>query len=183
MTKDIQRIVLSVLGAFFALLLGISAKELTQIFPTEETSVEVPEGMVHVTRVVDGDTFKAEIKGEELTVRIIGIDTPESVDPRTTVECFGIEASKALEANIEGRNVILAFDESQGDVDKYGRLLRYVTNEEGVDVGEWLIKTGYAYEYTYNTPYERQEAYKSAQEFARDTGSGLWSSETCNGER
>jgi micrococcal nuclease len=76
-----------------------------------------------VTRVVDGDTVEAEIGGEEEDVRLIGVDTPESVTPGEPVECFGPRASGFSERLLEGKRVRLVFGEER--VDPYDRLLAY----------------------------------------------------------
>lgn len=128
-----------------------------------------------LVRVVDGDTIVVAIEEKQEIVRLIGINTPETVDPRSPVECFGKEASQALREKIgPGDGVVLSADESQAKRDRYGRLLRYVEKEEE-DIGEWLIKNGYAQEYTYKMPYSRQDEYKKSEQFAREEGRGLWS--------
>jgi len=77
-----------------------------------------------VTRVVDGDTFEARIGGETEDVRLIGVDTPETVKPGTPVQCYGPRASHFTHALLEGRTVRLVFGVERRDV--YGRLLAYV---------------------------------------------------------
>lgn len=125
--------------------------------------------------MVDGDTVKVMYEGEEVTIRVIGINTPETVDPRKPVECFGAEASQATKMFLpEGSQGTLTPDSTQDDQDKYGRLLRYITNEHGEDLGLYLISSGYAYEYTYRVPYERQAEYRAAQQEAEQAGAGLW---------
>src|SRR3989344_54776 len=76
---------------------------------------------VLVTQVVDGDTIKVSLQGEEKTVRFVGMDTPETVDPRRPVGCFGKEASNETKSLLTGKLVILQKDVS--DTDKYHRLL------------------------------------------------------------
>ncbi len=134
-----------------------------------------------VTRVVDGDTFKVMINGEEETVRVIGINTPETVDPRKDVECFGREASEFAKKTLVGQKVALVIDPTQDERDRYQRLLRYVTLVDGRDYGEVIISFGYAYEYTYIKPYEKQAVYKEIQAKAKNSGVGLWSSKSCSG--
>ncbi len=124
-----------------------------------------------VNRVVDGDTIKIDKIG---TVRLIGIDTPETVDPRKEVQCFGIEASNKAKELLEGNEVILELDPSQGDVDKYGRILAYVYLENGEMFNKIMIKEGYAHEYTYNTPYKYQAKFKELEQKARELKLGLW---------
>jgi micrococcal nuclease len=89
-----------------------------------------------VTRVVDGDTIEARIGGEIEDVRLIGVDTPETVKPGAPVECFGPQASRFAHRLLEGRRVRLVFGVERRD--DYGRLLAYVylgAAEEG-DPGE-----------------------------------------------
>ena len=134
-----------------------------------------------VSEVVDGDTIKVSISGKLESIRIIGIDTPETVDPRTTVQCFGREASAKAKELLTGQQVRLIADPTQGERDKYERLLRYVDRADGLDFGLWMIQNGYAHEYTYDTPYQRQAAYKAAYKDAQAKSLGLWAASTCNG--
>ena len=76
-----------------------------------------------VVRVIDGDTIQVQFSNQTETVRLIGIDTPETVDPRKPVQCFGREASDYAKGLLAGRIVSLEFDGTQGDRDKYHRLL------------------------------------------------------------
>ncbi|MGB9883419.1 MAG: thermonuclease family protein [Microgenomates group bacterium] len=132
-----------------------------------------------VKKVVDGDTLDVEIDNQIKRVRVIGINTPEVVDPRKTVECFGKEASNKAKEILAGKKVKLEADLTQGNTDKYGRLLRYVFLEDGTDFGLLMIKEGYAYEYTYNIPYKYQQKYKEAQKEAQENKKGLWGDGVC----
>lgn len=134
-----------------------------------------------VTSITDGDTIKVNINGTIETLRIIGLDTPETVDPRKPVQCFGEEATNKAKELLSGKMVTLESDPTQTDRDIYGRLLRYVFLQDGTDFGKYMIASGYAYEYTYKTPYKYQSAYKSAQANAKANNLGLWSPNTCNG--
>lgn len=145
-----------------------------------ETPFEVPAGLVAVTKVVDGDTIHVLLDGKDETVRIIGINTPETVDPRREVECFGREASAKSKELLEGRFVELTADPTQDDRDKYGRLLRYVHLEDGTDIGLTLIENGFAFEYTYKVPYANQALYQDAQTRARAAKTGLWAPDACS---
>ncbi len=128
-----------------------------------------------VVSVVDGDTIKVSINNKTETIRIIGIDTPETVDPRSPVQCYGREASNKMKEFVSGKTVYLEADPTQGEQDKYKRLLRFVFLNDGTDVGLSMIKDGFAHEYTYNKPYKYQTAYVAAQREARDNHLGLWS--------
>ncbi|MES2470747.1 MAG: thermonuclease family protein [Patescibacteria group bacterium] len=136
-----------------------------------------------VYKVVDGDTVSIEVDGAVATVRLIGVNTPETVDPRREVECFGREASDFAKSILTGKSVKLEFDPTQSKVDRYDRLLAYVSTEEGVDVNKILILEGYAYEYTYEKPYGRQEEFRMAQVSAQIANKGLWNPATCDGKR
>lgn len=146
---------------------------------TEEESAAAAGDVATVVRVVDGDTVALVINGEEETVRIIGINTPETVDPRKPVECFGKEASQKAHELLDGQTVHVVADASQGDRDKYDRLLRFITLPSGDDFGETMIAQGYAYEYTYKTAYEKQSDYQAAQTEAQNAKRGLWADDAC----
>jgi micrococcal nuclease len=132
-----------------------------------------------VSRVVDGDTVDVERDGVVTRVRLIGVNTPETVDPRKEVECFGVEASDYTKKEIEGENVSLEGDDTQSTYDKYGRLLAYIYNEENEMLNRKLIGNGYAYEYTYDAPYKYQKEFKSLQDFAKNEKRGLWGGGVC----
>lgn len=140
---------------------------------------ETPSSYVAITKVVDGDTFDVLVDGKTERVRVIGIDTPETVDPRKTVQCFGQEASESARTLLTGKRVHLDADPTQGDRDRYGRLLRYAYREDGLFFNEWMIQQGYAHEYTYVTPYQFQQAFKAAEREAREAGRGLWAEDAC----
>lgn len=136
------------------------------------------EGRYRVLNVYDGDTFTVDYNGVETSVRIIGINTPETVDPRKTVECFGEQASSYLKNKLYGREVDLERDYTQDNRDKYDRLLRYAYLD-GEDIGYDVIYNGYGYEYTYYIPYEKQSEYKEAEKDAEQSGRGLWEEGVC----
>lgn len=127
-----------------------------------------------VVKVVDGDTIDVSINGKVERLRLIGINTPETVDPRKPVECFGVEASNKAKSLLTGKKVSLESDSSQGELDKYNRLLRYVFLEDGTNFNLLMIKQGYAYEYTYGVPYKYQSEFKKAQRDAMNERVGLW---------
>lgn len=132
-----------------------------------------------VVKVIDGDTFAVSMNGKDVTVRLIGLDTPESVDPRTTVQCFGREASEKARQILSGVSVRIETDPSQGELDKYGRLLAYAFLPSGINVAEYMIIEGYGHEYTYNLPYKHQAEFKAAEDHARAEKRGLWADGTC----
>ncbi|MGV9482368.1 thermonuclease family protein, partial [Gordonia aichiensis] len=135
-----------------------------------------------VTRIVDGDTIWVDDSGHRRKVRLLGIDTPETRDPRKPVQCFGVEASNRAKEALAGKHVYLEFDQTQGDVDKYGRTLAYVwVGNELFNLDQ--IRGGYAFEYTYDLPYRYQGLFKEAERQARESQAGLWNSSACGGRR
>ena len=136
-----------------------------------------------VVRVVDGDTVDAAFDdGRTERLRLIGIDTPEVVDPRKPVQCFGREASAHAHELLDGQTVSLELDPSQGDRDIYGRLLAYIWLPDGRNFGEVMLADGYAHEYTYDLPYAYRDVFKAAQDSAIGNQAGLWSPATCAGD-
>jgi micrococcal nuclease len=132
-----------------------------------------------VVKVIDGDTVNVNINGTTETVRLIGINTPETVDPRKPVECFGVEASNRAKELLTGKKVILEADSTQGERDKYQRLLRYIWLEDGTFFNKKMISDGYANEYTYNMPYKYQVEFKKAEAEAKALKKGLWADDAC----
>lgn len=128
-----------------------------------------------VIKVIDGDTFDLYTKNGVKRVRLIGINTPETLDPRKDIECFGPEASKKLKEILEGKIVKIEGDDSQNDLDKFGRLLRYVyLNNENIN--HKMVKEGFAFEYTYKKKYKFQKEFKESQFIAKKNNLGLWKS-------
>lgn len=128
------------------------------------------DGLVLVTRVVDGDTI--EIEGGQ-KIRYIGIDTPETVHPNKVVECFGVEASNYNKSLVDGKRVRLEKDIT--DIDRYGRLLRYVYVDD-VFVNLKMVQDGYAKSYTYPPDVKHQDLFLAANREAMTTNKGLWGS-------
>lgn len=138
-----------------------------------------------VVKVTDGDTLTVNIDGKNQSVRLIGVNTPETVDPRRPVQCFGKEASNAAHVLLDEQSVRLETDPSQGERDAYGRLLAYVFLPaqaglpDGRMLNEYLIANGYGHEYTFNIPYKYQAAFKAAEIEARAAQKGLWAPGAC----
>jgi len=148
--------------------------------PQQTTQPSQPTSQLFsVVKVVDGDTIKVDINGTTETLRLIGINTPETVDPRKPVECFGIEASNRAKELLTNKKVRLEADPSQGERGIYGRLLRYIWLEDGTFFNKQMILDGYANEYTYNTPYKYQNEFKQAEKEARENKRGLCADDAC----
>lgn len=146
--------------------LTVSPSEPT-LTPSPTTS-SIKLQLAKVIKVVDGDTI--EIEGGK-KVRYIGIDTPETVDPRKPVQCFGKEASNKNKELIEGKEVKLEKDVSE--TDKYGRLLRYVYLGDTL-INELLVKEGYAHASSYPPDIKYQDRFTRAEREARENNRGLW---------
>ncbi len=131
-----------------------------------------------VVEVVDGDTIKIAKDGRTETLRLIGLDTPETKDPRRPVQCFGEEASARAKKLLSGKKVRI----TQDTRDKYGRMLVYVWTEDGMLYNHRMILDGYAHEYTYDVPYQQQARFRKAEAQARQAGRGFWSPKTCGGD-
>lgn len=135
--------------------------------------------VARVSRVVDGDTIKILTSYGEDTIRLIGIDSPETLDPRKPVQCFGNEATREMIKLVWGKNIQLEADSTQGERDKYGRLLRFIFLEDGTPINKTMIERGYAFEYTYAAPYKYRDEYIAAEEYARTNQLGLWNPSVC----
>lgn len=146
------------------------------VTPARAVAPTGPTESATVVRVVDGDTIIARIAGQEYRVRYIGIDAPESVKPDTTPQPYGKAASRANESLVGGREVILEKDVSE--VDRYGRLLRYVWVEDAgglLLVNLDLVQQGFAYAATFPPDVKYVELFTEAQAQARLNGIGVWS--------
>jgi micrococcal nuclease len=126
-------------------------------------------GLIKVVRIVDGDTIVLE---GGMKLRYIGINAPESVDPRRAIQCFGKEASSRNTELVNGKMVRLEKDVSE--TDRYGRLLRYVYVGDTM-INEQLVKDGYALASAYPPDIKHQPRLKAAEEEAKRNKKGLWS--------
>lgn len=151
-------------------------KELVnEVAPTISSVQNIPEQQeeAFVKRIVDGDTIELS-SGEK--VRYVGIDTPETVDPRRAVGCFGKEASNENKKLVEGKTVLLKKDIS--DRDKFDRLLRlvYLKQDDGnlIFVNDYLIRQGFAKVSTYPPDVKFASQFVEAEKEARENQRGLW---------
>lgn len=132
-----------------------------------------PDHLYLVTEITDGDTFYIN---DQYKVRLIGVDTPESQDPREPVECYALAASEFLSDLLLNQQVTIEKDVSGTDC--YGRLLRYVYHD-GVMVNEILVREGYAKVATYPPDVKYQDRFLAAEALARAENKGLWG-EACD---
>ena len=127
-----------------------------------------PAGAQMVERVVDGDTIVVRGVGR---VRLIGVDTPETVSPGRPVEFFGREASAFTKRLLEGRRVRLEYDRER--TDRYGRTLAYVHLTDGTFANAEIIRRGYGHAYT-RFPFRHLDRFRQLEREARSAGRGLW---------
>jgi micrococcal nuclease len=156
---------------------GCDVEELVSATGTSGSAGSTDLPSAKVRRVVDGDTIIVVIDGREERLRYIGVDAPESVQPGTPVECFGLEASAENRRLVEGRTVYLEKDVSERD--RFGRLLRYVyvddpDSGERLFVNLELVARGYAQAVTYPPDVRHEQTFRAAQRAARDESRGLW---------
>jgi len=128
-----------------------------------------------IVEAVDGDTVKVlDTAGRRVTVRLIGIDTPETKRPGVGVECGGPQASSLMaELARPGQEVTLRTDPTQDTVDRYDRLLAYAA-VEGRSLQARMLAAGWATTYVYDdTPFQRYDRFRAAERRARDGGLGV----------
>ncbi|MFH1077932.1 MAG: thermonuclease family protein [Patescibacteria group bacterium] len=153
-----------------------------EVIVAPSTTVPVVEANATVIRVVDGDTFVATLDTEpgEWKVRMLGVDTPETVDPRKAVQCMGKEASDFMKGLLTGKRVRLEADPQADERDKYNRLLRNVVLEDGTDVNAFLVRQGYAHAYlSFPLTPARKTELRDLQEQAKADRVGLWDPGKC----
>jgi micrococcal nuclease len=132
-----------------------------------------------VVSVVDGDTLVVRVAGREERVRLIGVDTPETVHPHRAVECFGREAS-AHTARLAGPGTAVRLVYDVERTDRFGRTLSYLYRlDDGLFVNLALVLDGYAQVFTSPPNVAHAEDFLAAQRQAREAGRGLWSA--CEG--
>lgn len=138
-----------------------------------------------IVRVIDGDTLRVRLSsGRQITVRLIGIDTPETKRPDAPVECGGTPASAymrriAFQRN-RGRQVTLVSDPSQDATDRYGRTLAYVDARGKGDLGRLMVRSGWASVYVFERPFARLARYEAAANQAKARRAAVWS--RCDGD-
>lgn len=179
------------LFAAISLLLALGATQLarqtpqaqpaSQVAAVQTLSTTTPD-TYFVQKVVDGDTVDVYMNGKATRLRLIGMDTPEVVDPRKPVQCYGREASAEGHKLLENQWLRLEYDAVTGKTDIYGRTLAYIFLPDGTLYNEFMIRNGFAHEYDYqNQKYKYRTRFQAAQKSARAENLGFWSPQTCNG--
>lgn len=136
-----------------------------------------------VIEATDGDTLKVRLgSGAEVSVRLIGIDTPETKRPGVAVECGGPEASDLMHKLADGKKVRLVTDPTQDSIDRYDRRLAYVYLQgSNVTLQEQMLESGLAEVYIYgNNPFTKAKDFQRIADQAEAAGKGVWS--LCGGD-
>jgi len=153
-----------------AAVLSVSAAE-PQDRPRADFAAQSP---YKVNRIIDGDTVVLLIDGKETTVRLIGVDTPETVHPTKPVERYGKEASRFLKNLLKGEDVYLEYEPGPSKTDRYGRLLAYLYRaSDGLFVNLEIVRQGYGHAYT-QYPFKYMDLFRKYEGKAREVGKGLW---------
>jgi micrococcal nuclease len=137
----------------------------------------VSPGYYRVVDFADGDTISVDMDGHTERIRMIGVDTPETHDPRKVVQCFGQAASDYTKQLIGNQPVRLVSDNLSTNRDRYDRLLRYVYLPDDRLVQAEIIKNGYGFAYV-SFPFSKSDEFKQFETEARQNSRGLWGS--CN---
>lgn len=163
-------IVIGIIATLVAVILYVQNRPKGRFAETIQENV-----LYKVVKVLDGDTLVANVNGHEVTVRLIGMDTPEVVDPRKPVQCYGPEASAKGHELLDGKEIYIEREQNRESYDKYGRVLAYAHFADGNLYNAYMIENGYAREYTFNhEKYKYQSQFKAAQKAAQSAKLGLW---------
>lgn len=148
---------------------------LSKKLPSLHFDIEPPQpGFYTVLSFADGDTFDVDMNGKRETIRMIGVDTPETHKPDSPKQCFGQEASDYTRQLIGTQRVRLEADPLNTNRDRYDRLLRYVYLPDGTLVEDKLISEGYGFAYT-QFPFTKAADFSAEENEAKAAGKGLWS--------
>jgi len=137
------------------------------------TAINNQPGLYKIASFEDGDTIVVDMNGTLERIRFIGVDTPETKDPRKPIQCYGKTASSFTSQAIGNNRVRLVSDPENTNRDRYGRLLRYVYLPDGTFLNAELIKNGYGFAYT-GFPFSKLEEFKAHQITALEDKRGLW---------
>jgi len=175
-TRQVRTVVAAGAAVCAAALVGCQPADRTgETFGWVDPSVLVED--VTVTRVIDGDTVEVDTAdGVTQRVRMVGIDTPETKRPDSPVQCWGPEATAFARELLDGQQVTMRDDPRAGDVDDYGRWLRYLVLPDGREYSVAAAEAGAARAYVYDDTRPPQLAGEiaAAQDRAKAAGLGLW---------
>lgn len=168
--KVVNSIIVSGLAILFTL-----AQQRGYFQPAAKTLQANQPGLYSIAKFTDGDTFSVNMNGAVEKVRLIGVDTPETHDPRKSVQCFGQAAADFTKKLIGTNRLRLEADPANTNRDRYNRLLRYAYLPDGRMVNAEIIKQGYGFAYTY-FPFTKIDEFKQYQTEAETAKLGLWGS-------
>jgi micrococcal nuclease len=171
--RGVKALAIAVLLALTSCALGPTAVPEPSTPSTHEPSPVAAGDVGPVTRVVDGDTIHVTIDGARVKVRLIGIDTPETVHPRVPDQCFGAQASTEMHRLLDGERVRLVYDVDR--LDRYDRTLAYVhRTRDDLFVNLHLVRNGFATVLTIPPNVAHADEFVTAQRAARTERRGLW---------
>ncbi len=139
---------------------------------TQTATISQP-GLYQIDHFVDGDTIAVKMNGHTESIRMIGVDTPETHKPNTPVQCYGPAASAYTKSLIGNQRVRLEADPTNQNRDRYGRLLRYVYLPDNRLIEKELILNGYGFAYT-SFPFTKKTEFVSYEQQAKAANKGLW---------
>lgn len=172
MSKKSRRLVGSIISATFVLVLYFGQQQ-GWLQAATKTVTQSDPGLYSIDHFVDGDTIAVNMNGKTESIRMIGIDTPETHKPNAPVQCYG-PAAAAFTKNLIGAGRVRLQSDSEGtNRDRYNRLLRYVYLPDGRLVETELIRGGYGFAYT-SFPFTKSAEFTQAQDAARAANKGLW---------
>ncbi|MBK5222875.1 MAG: thermonuclease family protein [Acidimicrobiia bacterium] len=149
---------------------------ISQVRAARSSPTPLPPGMALVLDVIDGDTLALEVSGHRETIRMLGIDTPETHHPTRPVECFGAEASARL-AELAPPGTVVRLERDDEARDHFGRLLAYVhlpTDDGDVFINHLLVAEGFAVALPIDPNRAHRSSLAAAERAARSAGAGLW---------
>jgi micrococcal nuclease len=158
---------------FVGFMLLITAAESGWLGGVSEDMQQNQPGLYSIDHFIDGDTIAVNMNGSVETVRMIGVDTPETHKPNTPVQCYGPQAADFTKNLIGKNSVRLQADPLDTNRDRYGRLLRYVYLPDGRLVEKELISNGYGFAYTL-FPFQKKDDFVADMQTAQTAKKGLW---------
>lgn len=173
MVRLSKRKLKTIVGLLIALLI-LAGQQFGWLDSTVKKAQVSQPGLYQVTKFDDGDTIVVDMNGNNETIRFIGVDTPETHDPRKAVQCFGQAAAAFTKQLIGDSPVRLEADPINTNRDRYNRLLRYVYLPDGRLVNAEIIKQGYGFAYL-SFPVTKADEFRAYEKQARQANRGLWS--------
>ena len=171
LARNRKRILIVITGASF--IVAVSSYGAGLYRRSMQSAINNQPGLYAVASFEDGDTIIVDMNGTLERIRFIGVDTPETQDPRKAIQCYGKAASAHTKQTIGTSKVRLVSGPDNTNRDRYGRLLRYVYLPNGRFINAELVNLGYGFAYT-GFPFSKIDEFKSYQQDARKFNRGLW---------